>query len=302
MLKGTDDRALRDKRLRRARLHRLRRRGAAERRLRPGGRQDVSRGHDASAANRVPRLDRRPATRSSSASTMPRKRDTPADATAGDAPPAGDEAPRPPAGGPADAANAAGRRGAGRPRALALAGLAAAVAAAGAGSSATATFSYLAEYRVEAKKFIRLADEDVRTVTVGAEAALGDRHRRPRVRADGQSRRPALPGRLRHRHDDRRAQAGAQAGALVQRPVARRPVVPLLRGRQLPRLLDGRPGRRATSRQGAPASFVDVEDDHNVVKPPTGVDRLGERQRVGAAAPTTGTSGRCRSPAARPST
>ena len=72
-----------------------------------------------------------------------------------------------------------------------------------------------------------------------AEAAVRDRSGRPRVRAHRQPRRPALPGHLRHRHGDRRAPARAQARALVQRPVARREVVPLLRGRQLPRLLDG---------------------------------------------------------------
>ena len=32
----------------------------------------------------------------------------------------------------------------------------------------------------------------------------------------------------------------------------------------------------------APISFVDAEDDHNVIKPPTQNDWLGEGQRVGA--------------------
>ena len=51
-------------------------------------------------------------------------------------------------------------------------------------------------------------------VDARAEGQVRDRQRRPRVRADGQPRRPPLPGRLRHRHADRRAEAGAQEGPL----------------------------------------------------------------------------------------
>ena len=51
---------------------------------------------------------------------------------------------------------------------------------------------------------------------------LGLRHRRPRVRADGQPRRPPSRGRVRHRPDDRRAQARGAPPALLLGPVAGR--------------------------------------------------------------------------------
>ena len=47
------------------------------------------------------------------------------------------------------------------------------------------------------KKFVRLADDELRTVNVAPKQNAGRSARRPRVRADGQPRRPPLPGRLR---------------------------------------------------------------------------------------------------------
>ena len=54
-------------------------------------------------------------------------------------------------------------------------------------------------YHVGSKKFVRLADDDLRTVTLAPKHKFAIGLRRSRVRADGQSRRPPLPRRLRHR-------------------------------------------------------------------------------------------------------
>ena len=143
------------------------------------------------------------------------------------------------------------------------------------------SFSYLAEYRVQPKTFIRLADEDLRTVTVAPKERFAIGQDAREYRAPRQPGRPPLPGYLRHRHVDGHAPPRAQARALVQRPVARREVVPLLRGRQLPRLLDG---------VGPDAQHHDRRTDllrrrrgRPQCRQASGrIDRMDEGQRVGA--------------------
>ena len=177
-----------------------------------------------------------------------------------------------------------------------------AVAAAGAGSSAIATSAISRSTASSRKKFIRLADEDVRTVTRAPKDrwAIGIDDREYELIGNLDGRRFQDVYAIDLQTGERKL--AAQARALVQRRVARRHVVPLLRGRPLPRLLDGRPARRATSRRARRSSFIDTEDDHNVVKPPTAVDRLGERQQVGAAARQLGRLAGAGRRRARPST
>ncbi len=131
------------------------------------------------------------------------------------------------------------------------------------------SFSYLAEYRVEPKKFIRLADEDIRSVQVA-----------PKQRwAIGQDAREyELLGNL----DGRRFQ---DVHVIDMRTGARRLAAKRVRwfsgiapdgesflifedGNYHVHPMAGGPPRNIT--QNAATSFVDMEDDHNVVKPPTG--------------------------------
>ena len=80
-----------------------------------------------------------------------------------------------------------------------------------------------------------------------AEGAMGDRHRRPRVRAHGQPRRPALPGRLRRstwRPASASSRSSACAGSTARRPTASRSSTTRTATTTSTRW---RPGRRATS-------------------------------------------------------
>jgi dipeptidyl aminopeptidase/acylaminoacyl peptidase len=131
------------------------------------------------------------------------------------------------------------------------------------------SFSYLAQYRVQGKKFIRLADEDVRTVSL----APKDRF------AIGQDNREyELLGNL----DGRRFQdiyvtdmsTGERRLALKR---ARWYNGPSPDGKSFLYYEDGHyhvyamdSGQSRNITLNAPVSFVDAEDDHNVVKPPAG--------------------------------
>ena len=131
------------------------------------------------------------------------------------------------------------------------------------------SFSYLAAYRVQPKTFMRLADEDLRTVT------LAPKHRF----AIGQdSREYELLGNL----DGRRFQdvyvidmtTGQRRLALKR---ARWYNGPSPDGKSLLYYEDGHyhvysmeSGQTRNITLSAPISFVNTEDDHNVVKPPTG--------------------------------
>jgi len=131
------------------------------------------------------------------------------------------------------------------------------------------SFSYLAEYRVQTQTFIRLADEDVRTVTLASKQRF----------AIGQdSREYELLGNL----DGRRFQdiyvidmaTGARRLALKR---ARWYNGPSPDGKSFLYYEDGNyhiysmeSGQTRNITINAPISFVDAEDDHNVVRPPTG--------------------------------
>jgi dipeptidyl aminopeptidase/acylaminoacyl peptidase len=136
--------------------------------------------------------------------------------------------------------------------------------------NADRSFSYLAEYRVQPKKFIRLADEDIRSVQVG---------RTERWAIGQDSREYDLLGNL----DGRRFQ---DIHVIDMTTGSRRLAAKRVRwfngispdGESFLIYEDGHyyvhpmaAGEPRNITQNVPASFVDTEDDHNVVKPPTGV-------------------------------
>ena len=131
------------------------------------------------------------------------------------------------------------------------------------------SFSYLAEYRVQPKTFIRLADEDLRTVTLAPKQRF----------AIGQDDREyELTGNL----DGRRFQdiyvvdlaTGTRRLALKR---ARWYNGPSPDGKSFLYYEDGHyhvysmeSGQTRNITLAAPITFVDAEDDHNVLKPPAG--------------------------------
>ena len=131
------------------------------------------------------------------------------------------------------------------------------------------TFSYLAVYRADTKKFIRLADEDLRTVDIAP---------KQRWAVGFDDREYELVGNL----DGRRFQdvyvIDMQTGQ--RRLAAKRArwfngVSP--DGNSFLAYEDGNyqvypmaGGQPRNITQAVPTSFVDSEDDHNIVKPPTG--------------------------------
>jgi dipeptidyl aminopeptidase/acylaminoacyl peptidase len=129
-------------------------------------------------------------------------------------------------------------------------------------------FSYLAEYRVQPKKFIRLADEDLRTVNVAP---------KERYAVGFDDREYELIGNL----DGRRYQDVYVIDmATGERKLAAKRVRwyngPSPDGTALMFFEDGNyqlytmdSGQIRNVTQTAPISFVNTEDDHNVVKPPT---------------------------------
>jgi dipeptidyl aminopeptidase/acylaminoacyl peptidase len=132
------------------------------------------------------------------------------------------------------------------------------------------TFSYLAEYRVDSKKFIRLADEELRTVDVAPKQrwAVGfdDREYELIGNLDGRRYRDVYVIDL---------QTGQRRLAL-KRARWYNGVSPdgnsLLAyddGHYFVHSMEGGQPRNITL--NVPTSFVDTEDDHNVVKPPTSV-------------------------------
>jgi dipeptidyl aminopeptidase/acylaminoacyl peptidase len=130
------------------------------------------------------------------------------------------------------------------------------------------SFSYLAEYRVQPKKFIRLADEDVRTVTIAP---------KDRFAVGMDDREYELMGNLDGRRFDDVYVIDLASGA---RTLAAKRVRwyngPSPDGLSFAYWEDGNynvysmeTGQSRNITQGAPISFVNTEDDHNVVKPPT---------------------------------
>src|SRR4051812_10532308 len=129
-------------------------------------------------------------------------------------------------------------------------------------------YNYVAEYRVGSKKFIRLADEAMRNVTVSTKQSrwgFGTDDREYELLG-------SLDGR---RHED--------VFVIDLQTGARKMAVPHLRyfsgaspdGNHILYYADGdyhvytfASGRDRNITQGLAASFVDIEDDHNNVKPP----------------------------------
>jgi dipeptidyl aminopeptidase/acylaminoacyl peptidase len=129
-------------------------------------------------------------------------------------------------------------------------------------------YNYVAEYRVAAKKFIRLADEAMRNVTVSTKQS--------RWGFGSDDREYELMGSLDGRRHEDLFVIDLQTG---QRKMA----VPHLRyfsgpspdGNHILYYMDGdyhvftfATGQNRNITQGLPVSFVDSEDDHNNVKPP----------------------------------
>jgi dienelactone hydrolase len=131
------------------------------------------------------------------------------------------------------------------------------------------SFSYLAEYRVQPKKFIRLADEDLRSVTVAP---------KQRFAVGQDDREYELLGNL----DGRRFQ---DIYVIDMTTGERRLALKRARwyngtspdGKSILYYEEGNyhvysmeTGQSRNITLTAPASFVNTEDDHNVVKPPAG--------------------------------
>ena len=163
------------------------------------------------------------------------------------------------------------------------------------------SFSYLAEYRVQPKKFIRLADEDVRTVSLAP---------KQRFAIGLDSREYELLGNL----DGRRFQ---DVYAIDMATGERRLALKRARWYNGPSPMGSRfsitrtatttstpmeSGQARNITLNAPDLFRRHRRRPQRRQAADRFDRLDEGQRVGAAAPTTGTSGRCRSTAARSST
>jgi len=129
-------------------------------------------------------------------------------------------------------------------------------------------YNYVAEYRVASKKFIRLADDSMRNVTVSTKQSkwgFGTDDREYELMG-------SLDGR---RHED--------VFVIDLETGTRKMAIPHLRyfsgpspdGNQILYYTEGdyhvytfATGRDRNITQGLPVSFVDIEDDHNNVKPP----------------------------------
>lgn len=128
-------------------------------------------------------------------------------------------------------------------------------------------FSYLSTYRVADKKFIRLADEDLRDVTAPDTGRWAVGVTRKDYELTG-----ALEGR---NYQDlyavdlatgaRKLAAKQVRWAFGQSPDSTKL---LFYDDGQFRVFDAEAGQSAILTSAAPVSFVDVEDDHNVVKPP----------------------------------
>jgi len=128
-------------------------------------------------------------------------------------------------------------------------------------------YSYLAEYRLDTKKFIRLADDEMRTVTVNPKSRW----------ADGtDDREYELMGSLDGRHFEDVYSIDLTTG--IRKPAlkhARYVTGASPDGSKLLYYEDGHyhvyaldTGQDRNITQGLPVSFVDAEDDHNEIKPP----------------------------------
>ncbi len=131
-------------------------------------------------------------------------------------------------------------------------------------------FSYLAEYRVDTKKFIRLADEDVRTVNVAPKdvwaVGMDDREFELMGNLNGQRFQDVYAIDLR---TGERKLAGKRVRWFNGLSPDGASFLFYEDGNYHVYSMDSGQARNIT--QGVPVSFIDTEDDHNVVKPPAGV-------------------------------
>ena len=275
VLKGSDDRALARQALRRPRLHRLRPRRAAEELRSIRRATGLSGRHDRQPESHAA-VDRGPA-----GAALRHPDAGPRDTVDGWRPEADDKRrratatmPRRPAAAPADES-----RRKGRPRPVALAGQAPAVAAASAGDARPQLQLPRGVPRAP-KKFVRLADEDLPTVDLAPKQkfAIGRDDDEYELMAN-------LDGR---RFQDIYVVDLATGKRTLAVKSARWYNGPSPDGKSFLYYEDGHyhvyemeTGQTSNITAAAPMSFVDVEDDHNVVKPPAD-DGLGEGQRFGA--------------------
>ncbi len=129
-------------------------------------------------------------------------------------------------------------------------------------------FSYLCIYHVADKKFVRLADEDVRSVSPAPKEkfAIGTDIREYELMSnlDGRSYQDVYVINLK---------TGERKLALKKARWMNAGRPPTARSSSTTRTATTSsttwpPGRPRTSRRRCPTSFIDTEDDHNVVKPP----------------------------------
>ena len=100
------------------------------------------------------------------------------------------------------------------------------------------------------------------------QGALGGRLRQSGIRARRQPRRPQLPGRLRHRHDDRGPQAGPQEKPLLLLHLAPTAATSSYYDDGAFLTYEFATGKSYPITKDVPANFVNEDDDHNVKNPP----------------------------------
>ena len=131
------------------------------------------------------------------------------------------------------------------------------------------SFSYLAQYRLDSKKFMRLADDEVRTVNVAPKQrwAVGfdDREYELVGNLDGRRYRDVY---VIDMQDGQRRLAAKRARWYNGVSPDGNSFLMYDDGHYHVHPMDGGQPRNITL--NVPTSFVDTEDDHNVVKPPTG--------------------------------
>jgi dipeptidyl aminopeptidase/acylaminoacyl peptidase len=132
------------------------------------------------------------------------------------------------------------------------------------------SFSYLAAYRLDTKQFIRLADDDVRTVTVAPKDrwAIGMDDREYELMGNLDGRRFQDVYVIDMKNGQRRLASKRVRWFSGPSPDGSMFLM-YEDGHYFAHPMDGGQPRNITL--GVATSFVDTEDDHNVVKPPTGV-------------------------------
>ena len=140
------------------------------------------------------------------------------------------------------------------------------------GPSRTATSPSARRSTCRRRSFVKLTDETMRDLDIGAGRQVGRRPRPARLypRREEAAGRRLLP----RQHLHRRADADRQ-GTADRRPrlrhLAARHALPLLEGQQVPGSTTSRRGRRRRSAPTGTVSFIDIEYDHPGTKPSYGI-------------------------------